>query len=226
MSTRTPIGSTGKPFGQWGNIWGSQWGCGPVDFHRVCELYEWKQLETATNFQILCQILVRLALALEAEINAMQDGVGVENAHFEELDQWGDMLGEIRRFGAIDDLFRRQIKAKARKLFGSGSPDDFFDVVETIQPDPGLTALEAFPACVRLYFRNLSVDEQRVVFGLMDDVPALTICLEWIEVDPRGVFEFSYLNDDASLFPIDHHWSHTDGDIPANQTAGKAFLVS
>lgn len=230
MSLDTPKGSTGKALGKWGSQWGSQWGCGDQDFHDICKIHEWKQLEFATNFQILCQIFANLALSAEGSINAMQDGSGIDNAHGDELDQWGDMLNQ-RRFGATDDLFRRQIKGQARKLSASGSPDDFYDVADTIQPKAGITILEAFPACVRMYFRNLTVEEQRVLFGLMvdqegvDGVPALTICMQFVDVDPDGVFEFSYLNDDSSLFPIDHHWSHTDGDIPSSVTAGMAFLV-
>lgn len=229
MSGTEPKGSTGKPFGEWGNQWGSQWGCGTVDFRDVCQLYNWKQLEFADNYNLLCQIIVRIAQAIEATTSALQESAGIDNAHGLELDQWGEMLDE-RREGASDDLFRRLIKGKARKLYGSGTPDDFFDVVEAIQPNPGLTVLEAFPACVRVFFRNLNTEEQRIVFGLMNDVPALTICLQWIEVDPGGVFEFSHLDSPPGvnprvLFPIDRHWGHTDGDIPQNQTAGKAFLV-
>ena len=218
------LGSTGKPIGKWGAIWGGQWGCKPLDYHDVCRSHLWKQLENAPNFKILCQILARIALSFESEINRMEAGAGVDNAFGDELDQWGFLLDE-RREGATDDLFRRQIKGKARKLLGSGTVDDFFDVVDAIQENAGLSVVEAFPACVRLFFTNLTNEEQRVVFGLLTDVPALTICLQWIDVDPDGVFEFSYLNEDLTLFPIQRHWAHTDGDIPANQTAGKAFLL-
>lgn len=216
--------------GQWGGKWGVQWGCGPRDFHEICAIYEWKQLERATNFHILCQILVALAHDFNADADRLEEASGIDGSHGADLDDWGDMLDE-QRFGAADDLYRRQIKAKARKLFASGIADDFFDIIAIINPDAKVVLLEAFPACIRLYFSSLTLAEQGVVFALLEDVPALTICLQFIEVDPDGVFEFSYLESPfgaspRQLFPIFHHWSHTDGDIPGNQTAGFAYLVA
>ena len=215
--------------GKWGGEWGAQWGCGPRDFQGVCEIYEWKQLEFAENFQILCQILAALANQFQAEADRLEGTTGIDNAHGAFLDDWGDLFDE-KRFGADDDLYRRQIKAKARKLFASGTADDFLDIIKIINPDTVVTLLEAFPACIRLYFSNLSPEEQNVVFALLVDVPALTICLQFIQIDPDGVFEFSYLESPFGvnprvLFPIDRHWSHTDGDIPPTQTAGFAFLL-
>lgn len=216
--------------GKWGAKWGIQWGCSPRDFHDVCAVYEWKQLENAKNFQILCQILVALAHQFSAQLDQLEGSSGIDGSHGAALDDWGDMLDE-RRFGAGDDLFRRQIKAKARKLFASGIADDFFDIISIINPNAKVVLQEAFPACIRLYFSSLTIAEQNIVFALLEDVPALTICLQYIQVDPDGVFEFSYLESPfgvspRQLFPIFHHWGHTDGDIPGNQTAGMAYLIT
>lgn len=215
---------------RWGGKWGEKWGCpGLEDYRKLCESYQWKQLDHAPNWAALCRMLVETFAEVDDKIRErVVERVGLDQAEGAELDQWGAAVNQPR-WGATDDLYRRAIKAAARKIYSEGAPYDFFDIAELVNPDVLLTIQEIFPACVRLYFTGLSADEQAVLFRLMkhtDDNPGvagLAICLQFVEIDPLGVFEWSYLNDDASLDPVDHHWDHTDHDIPS--AAGWAYTV-
>ncbi len=216
---------------KWGDKWGDKWGCPSFqEFRELCDQYQWKQLDHAPNWHKLCEILVETFAPVDDKIREMGERVGLDQAVGDEVDQWGAAVKQPR-WGASDDLYKRAIKAAARKTFSQGRPHDFIDIAELINPEVGVTIQEVFPAAVRLFFRNLSADEQRILFGLMrhtEDTPGvagLAIGTQLVEVDERGVFEWSYLNDDSSKLPVDYHWDHTDHDIPGDQIAGFAYLI-
>ena len=127
---------------------------------------------------------------------------------------------------------RRKIQAAARAAFSKGQAKDFYEVMTLIAPNSNPIFQEVFPACVRMIFQAVSIEEQRIIFELMKQVPALGICLQYVEVDPSGqVFEFSYLESDVGVVPretfeVQYHWDYfPDRDIPPDQKAGFAYLI-
>lgn len=213
---------------EWHDEWHNPWGCTLEQLEQltlldICTQYLWWQHRDHPNIQTLCLVFAVLFSRLDVKLQTVINNRGVDKATGGELDNWGAMVGQARN-GASDQLYRQAIKAKARASLGSGNISDFFDTAILISPSSDPRFAEAYPACVRMFFSDAISDQERdIMFDLMKQVPALGICLAFIEVDDDGVFEFSYLNDDLSKDPVDFHWSHTDGDI-AN-TAGFAYLV-
>jgi hypothetical protein len=219
---------------RWGGEWGSPWGCDEDPASKVediCRLWLWWQYDRAPNMQALCAIFTEIFAEAEATAQGIQERVGLEGATGGELDAWG-VLVNVTRNGVSDDLMRRKIKAGARAALGQGQPRDFFDVMTLIAPNSNPRFAEVFPACVRMFFDAVTVQEQEVIFELMRQVPTLGVCLQFAEVDPSGqVFEFSYLESDVGVnpretFPVQWHWDYfPDRDIPASQKAGFAYLI-
>lgn len=218
---------------EWGSGWGTQWGCelDPVDkVGSLCDLWLWWQYQRAPNMQALCRIFTVIFEELEAKSQRVQTRIGVDRAVGGELDAWGVLVG-ITRNGVNDALMRRKIKAAARAALGQGQARDFFEVMILITPNSNPRFAEVFPACVRMFFTAVTLQEQEIIFELMKQVPGLGICLQYVEVDPTGqVFEFSYLEspvgDPRVTFDVEFHWDFfPDLDIPPNQKAGFAYLV-
>ncbi len=229
---------------EWGDSWGTPWGC-PKDgtgdpdddqpFPRtiadVCKFWLWWQYDRAENMQKLCAIFTVIFGELDDRAQQILNTRGLDGATGTELDAWGVMVNILRN-GVDDNLMRRKIRAAARAALGQGQPRDFFDVLTLIAPDSNPRFAEVWPACVRLFFNAISLEEQKILFELMKQVPGLGICISYIEIDPSGqVFEFSYLESDVGIvprvtFPITWHWDFfPDKDIPPNQKAGFAFLI-
>ena len=219
---------------KWGSAWGTSWGCEadpPSNVEDVCKFWLWWQYDRAPNMQGLCQIFTTMFGEQEAKAQDIQARVGLDGARGGELDAWG-VLVKIKRNGVSDDLMRRKIKAAARASYGEGQPRDFFDVMTLIAPNSNPTFAEVLPACVRMFFDGVTQDERLVIFELMRQVPALGVCLQFVEVDDPGeLFDFSYLESDVGISPrvtfdIEHHWDFfPDLDIPASQKAGFAYLI-
>lgn len=213
---------------QWSDEWAAKWGCSLEDINQltlleICTRYIWWQHRDHPNIQTLCLVFAVLFSRLDVKLQQVVFARGVDGSTGGELDNWGAMVGQPRN-GASDALYRAVIKAKARSSLGSGNISDFFDVAILISPQSDPRFLEAYPACVRMFFSDAISDAERTfMLSLMRGVPGLGICISFVEVDDDGVFEFSYLEDDLSKDPVDFHWGHTDGDI-AN-TAGFAFLI-
>lgn len=220
---------------KWGEEWGSPWGCPgepPSKVEDICRLWLWWQYDRAPNMRAICSIFTTLFAEMEAKAQEIQARIGLSGARGGELDAWGKLVG-VERNGVSDDLMRRKIKAAARAALGQGQPRDFYDVMTLIAPNSNPKFSEVFPACVRMFFETVSNEERRVIFELMRQVPALGVCLQYIEVDDDDgqVFEFSYLESDVGVsprqtFPIQYHWDYfPDRDIPAQQKAGFAYLI-
>lgn len=219
---------------KWGSQWGTSWGCEadpPSKVEDICKFWLWWQYDNAPNMQALCAIFTVIFSELEAQAQNVLNTRGLDGATKGELDAWG-VLVDVTRNGVSDSLMRRKIKAKARAALGQGQPRDFFDVMILIAPNSNPRFAEVYPACVRMFFDAISNAERLVIFELMKQVPALGVCLQYVEVDPSGqVFEFSYLESDVGVVPrqtfdVQFHWDFfPDLDIPPNQKAGFAFLI-
>lgn len=211
--------------------WADKWGCSLETLEQfsllsICDRYIWWQHRDHPNLQRLCLIYVVLFSRLDIKLQLVVTNRGIDGASGGEVDNWGAMVGQPRN-GASDQLYKATIKAKARAMIGSGNISDFFDTAILISPESDPKFAEAYPACVRMFFSSaISNEEKEIILDLMKQVPGLGICLSFVEVDPDGVFEFSYLNDEldpTSLDPVEFHWGHTDGDIA--DTAGFAYLI-
>lgn len=212
---------------QWGQTWGSQWGCGAQQGFEsladICERFLWWQFRDSKNIKALCALLTERFSVIDQKLQETIARRGLEGARGGELDNWGEIVGRSRH-GASDTLYRRAIKARARTALSSANIGDFFAIATLISPDSDPTFAEVYPLCVRMFFSSaIDNDEKALIFELMRDVPGLTVCLQFVEVDPNGVFEFSYNNASGPDDSVDFHWSHTDGDVV--NTAGFAYLV-
>jgi len=218
----------------WGDEWGSPWGCPsdpPSKVEDICRRWLWWQYDRAPNMRTMCAIFTTIFAEIERTGQRVLNTRGLAGATGGELDAWGVLVG-VQRNGVSDRLLRRKIQAAARAALGEGQPRDFFDVMILIAPDSNPRFSEVFPACVRMFFDAVSNEEKAIIFELMKQVPALGVCLQYVETDPNGhTFEFSYLESDVGVMPrqtfgIDFHWDfYPDRDIPAQQKSGFAFLV-
>ena len=219
---------------KWGSEWGSPWGCEgdpPSKVEDICKFWLWWQYQRAPNMQALCSIFTTAFREQESKAQDVQSRRGLEGARGGEVDAWGALVG-VTRNGVSDNLLKRKIQAAARASYVQGQARDFYDVMVLIAPNSNPTFAEAFPACVRMFFDAVTAEERLIIFELMREVPALGVCLQFVEVDDPGeLFEFSYLESDVGIVPrgtfdIERHWDYfPDLDIPAQQKAGFAYLI-
>ncbi len=206
-----------------GTPWGGKWGCLGESLQDICECWLWWQFRDKTNWQILCAVMTKLFSQLDDKLRYIERTRGVDGAVEGQLDAWGAMVDE-RRNGMTDDLYRKAIKAKARAISSTGTLRDLDAVARLVLPNSDVTFQDFYPACIRLFYSDNTTDEEKSLMArLIVLAVGRGICTSFISVDPDGVFEFSYLEDDLSVLAVDRHWSHTDGDIDPATTAGFAY---
>lgn len=201
----------------WGDKWGSKWGQPAFPFKEFGRAKIWKHLQYAPNIQAFVDILADCYAIVDEASTAVATKVGINSASGLELDDWGEMVG-FPRNGADDDLYRRAIKAAARRLFASGKPDDFYDIVNALSPTATVRIAEVFPACMIVWIQSASVEESRIIAKLLDGVPGLGICAIWIEAEAQ-VFTWGH---STEAIPVEYSWDHSTGTIPADEKAGMA----
>lgn len=212
-----------NPQSGWGMDWGEFWGgdLESFDFFQMCKRLTWKHLEGLPNIGKLCTFLAEVFAELDAESVIQARKVGIDQATGEDLDGWGQMVG-LPRFGAGDDLYRRGIKAAAIAILSQAEPGSLYDIAETIAPNGKILLLEVFPACFRIYFFDMTPDEQTVVGSVIGLCRGLGICGLGVFIDPNGVFEWQSI---ANPLTIERHWnSQFIGSIPTADHAGFASL--
>jgi hypothetical protein len=204
----------------WGNKWGDKWGAplSAFSYQTFAETQIWKHLQYLPNIRALLDLIAECVGTLDVDIVQVATNVGIDSATGAALDDWGDLV-DFPRLGANDDVYRRAIKAAARRLFASGRPDDFYDVISIASPTAIVKLLEIFPACVWVWIIASTVEESQILGSLLDGVPGLGICATWIESESQ-VFTWGHTDNDV---PVEYHWGHTDGDIPDGEKAGFAF---
>jgi len=209
----------------WGGFWGEPWGCPAPEenpYLLLCRDLTWKQAEDWTNFQKVCEIAAEQAFEAHLEAQQVENRLGVSRGFGDELDAWGQAVG-FPRYGAHDTLYKSALQAAGRALLGTGDPDTFHDVINLINPNALLSLAEVFPACVRLTFHNITTLEQEIVFGLLENVPGLGICLQSVFAFDDQVFVWGHTDGDVD---VPHHWDDTRGGIAPSDVAGWAFLIS
>lgn len=209
---------------KWGSKWGGKWGCGdPAEniYLTLCRDHTWKQAEEWPNIKKFCEVAARSAFSAHNDAVAVEKRLGVPRARGDEQDSWGDTL-DFPRFGASDTLYRFGLQAAGRALFGSGRPEDFHDVIEIVKPGALGSLQEIFPACVRLFLSGLSPTEEAIVFGLLEDVPGLGICLQKVETFGGQVFQWGHTDGDV---PVTRHWDALSGGLSPSDVAGWAVVV-
>lgn len=209
----------------WGLEWGFPWGGAPqhYDFSALFNSKRWKQLDRATQYRKLMETIASILASIDTDVVAEAARVGIAAARGDELDDWGDMVGILRN-GMDDTLYRRAIKATARKSFGQADPQTIYDMVRIFSDGIGkATIIEAFPANFVLWLHNLSLAEQEQIGALMNGVPGLGIGAYLIVVDPDGVFEWG--SNDGSV-TVDFHWDSNDGSVSSSEKAGFASVAA
>ena len=209
----------------WGMRWGTTWGgeLDAFDFDALWRSRLWKQLEYAPNIKLLFGLLADAAAELDSDAVAVARSMTPDAAVSEALDDWGDRVG-IRRNGMADDLYRRAIRASARKLVGEGDPSTFYDMMELFSDAGRITIVEQFPASILLWIHNLTAAEQAQFSALLRGVPGLGIGAAAIIASETGFFEWASNNasgDDGSV-AVDRHWASNDGTVASSQCAGFA----
>lgn len=204
----------------WGMQWGITWGgVAGFDYRDIVKRRIWKHLERAPNLNTQA-MLVEMAETwntLDASTVAVIASVGIENARGDELDDWGLMVG-FPRLGAADPLYRRSIRAAARKLLAGGTLGDFYDVVELVSPGTKVSIAEG-SASIIIWVASLSTVEQSIVGSLFAGLPGRGIGASWVEHDEQ-VFTWGYSDGSVN---VDWSWDYSDGSIPVNEKAGMAY---
>ena len=177
----------------WGSEWGFLWGGDLVayDFQSLFDSKMWKQLDYATNLRKLLNVAVIGLSDLDDNAVSRSEAIGIDRAIAGDLDDWGARVG-ISRNGMLDDIYRRAIKATARKAFGNGDVQTFYDIMRVFTGSANnLTLVESFPANILLWFHNLDLSEQRQIGALFSGAEGLGIGLSMAVVDPDGVFQWA-----------------------------------
>lgn len=209
----------------WGGRWGDRWGCpepGENIYLALCQQFTWKQAEQWPNHKLVCEIAAIQAFDAHQQAERVERRWSVAGAQGDELDQYGAMV-VFPRFGAIDTLYRKGIIAAGRALLGSGDPATFHDVIAEVNPNALRSLAEIFPACVRLTFKQTTEQEQAVIFGLLENVPGLGICLQRIVTFGDEIFQWA-----GDGIPVTRHWSDATSPTPitpSSETAGWAAVV-
>ena len=206
----------------WGMDWAETWGgtLEAFDFEDECKDLTWKHLEGQPNLQKFCTVLAELSAETDANILIEASRAGVDQASGNELDAWGAMVN-LPRLGAGDELYRRGIKAAAAALFCQAEPGSYYDIAATVAPDSSILLLEMFPACFRVFFFDMTPDEQRIVGSLVGQCRGLAICALGVFTDSEY---FEWASTEGSVV-VDHHWDSTvAGSVPAIDSAGFASI--
>jgi hypothetical protein len=177
----------------WGSEWGFLWGGDLLayDFQSLFDSKMWKQLDYAENLRKLFNVAVVGLSDADDTAVTLSEAIGIDRALGADLDDWGARVG-IARNGMQDDIYRRAIKATARKAFGQGDVQTFYDIMRVFTgASNNLTLVESFPANILLWFHNLTIDEQRQIGALYRGVEGLGIGLHMAVVDPAGVFQWA-----------------------------------
>lgn len=215
---------------KWGKTWGLEWGCPeepeleiPLD---ICDRLRWWQHDNAANIKELCRIIVVMYSRRMSELEEIRASSGLNSQTGDHLDDTAAMVGTARE-GVNDNLLRRKIQGAAYSLISKGRAIDIITVVKLIAADANPRIQDLQPLCFRLFINTVSLLDRDIIVQLVRQSKLAGVCMTVVELaDDDGVFEFSYVEDDLITFlPVDHHWSHTDGDIPADQTAGFAFAI-
>lgn len=214
------------PQSGWGMDWGETWGgaLDSFDFYALCRNMLWKHLEFLPNLSKLCDVLAELASETDQQVIDQIRLVGIDSAANEELDCWGAMV-DLPRLGAADDLYRRGIKAKARATRCQAKPGDFYDIVDVVTPNGSIILLEDYesqPNCIRVYFFDMTPEEQRIVASLMGLCLGMGICAKGVFI-PEEVFEWGSTEGSVT---VEHHWGSTvAGSVDPDDSAGWASIV-
>jgi hypothetical protein len=177
---------------EWGGLWGGD--LLAADFQALFDSKMWKQLDYAENLRKLLNVAVVGLSDADDTAVTLSEAVGIDRALGPDLDDWGARVG-ISRNGMLDDIYRRAIKATARKAFGQGDVQTFYDIMRVFTGAPNnLTIVESFPANILLWFHNLALDEQRQIGALYRGAEGLGIGLNMAVVDPAGVFQWGGSN--------------------------------
>jgi hypothetical protein len=200
----------------WGQEWGGPWG-GPAgfDYRDIVRRRLWKYLDRLPNFRATMNDIAVLWNMLDDQTRGVIASVGVETARDDELDEWGLLVG-LPRLGADDALYRRSIKAAARRLLAGGTLGDFYDIVELVSPGTKVSIGESFPAGIMIWIHAISPIEQSIVASLFAGVPGRGIGAGWIQSDEKV---FTWGSADVPV-PVNYHWGSADGGVPDDQTAG------
>lgn len=206
----------------WGEEWGFHWpgDAESFDFDALGKSKLWKQLDYAENVRKFVEFMAIVWSNVDGAAMDELSRVGIDAAVGDELDDWGMRIG-IERLGMVDDLYRRAIKATARKAFGEGDVQTIYDVVSIFSPTAKATLLEGFPANWVIWLHFLTFEEQQQVGALMDGVPGLGIGASLVTVDPDGVFQWGST---LGSVTVDRHWSSTTGSVPSSDCAGFASV--
>lgn len=210
----------------WGGRWGERWGCpapGENPYLLLCRDLTWKQAERWPNHRLVCEIAAEQAFEAHREAERVELRFGVSGGAGDELDAWGAAV-DFPRFGAHDTLYKKALRASGRSLLGSGDPATFHDVIATINPTALVSLAELFPACVRLFFTDITENEQRIILGLLEHVPGLGICVQSVLTFGGEVFVWGHTDGDV---PVPFHWGYANSPgIPEDETAGWALILT
>lgn len=207
----------------WGDEWGDPWGdpLATFDYVQFGQTQTWKHLQYLPNIRKVIDLIAEAVTEVDAAAVDVASNVGIELATALELDDIGDQVN-FPRLGANDPLYRRALKAAARRLLASGRPDDFYDIVAIASPGSIVKLTEIFPACLLLWIQSQTLEEARIIASLLDGVPGLGICAFWIEFESQ-VFTWGHSSNDV---PVEFSWDHSSGDIPADEKAGMGRVAS
>lgn len=206
----------------WGSEWGFLWG-GDVelfDFDAFGKSKLWKQLDYAEKIRAYVEFLALAAALVDADNASLLARVGIDGAVGDELDDWGARIGAVRN-GMSDSLYRRVIKAEARKKTGQADPATIYDIVEIYSDTARITLVEGVANWV-IWIHFLTLEEQKQVGALLENTPGLGIGAQAVVVDPAGVFQWA--STQASV-TVTKHWTSTTGSVPSSESAGFASVV-
>jgi len=210
----------------WGSEWGFLWGGDLVayDFQSLFDSKMWKQLDYATNLRKLLNVAVIGLSDLDDNAVSRSEAIGIDRAIAGDLDDWGARVG-ISRNGMLDDIYRRAIKATARKAFGNGDVQTFYDIMRVFTGSANnLTLVENFPASIFLWFHNLSILEQTQIAALYSGAEGLGIGIQGAIVATSGVFQWSSTT--YSPGTVTNQWaSATGSSTPDSRATGFASVV-
>lgn len=206
----------------WGGAWGFPWPgtLDSLDFDALGKSKLWKQHDYNENIRKLVELMAEVWAAADAATMDELSRIGIDAATGDELDDWGLRIGPTPRNGMADDLYRRVIKATARKAIGEGDVQTIYDVVSIFSSSAKATLVEGFPASWVIWLHFLTLDEQQQVGALLDGVPGLGIGAQAVIVDPDGVFQWS----GPSTPTVTRHWSGPSS--PSSEHAGFAGGVT
>ncbi len=116
--------------------------------------------------------------AIGAEIQDAENSLGdvfdqhfIDNAVGAQLDGLGEIVDEDRK-GKTDAEYRTVLKAKARALRSSGSPEDLIEIVRLVISPIDFDLEEMFPGHVKITMEENGLDEPEIAILLSSARPA------------------------------------------------------